>query len=98
MQDEPRITATFIPQMWIRDYAVPVEPLGEQKFDVTDALKGWPTDLLLDLQDDSYETDDLRDLPTAPEWIREWGGPFAIRVRESLLAYLKATGRAHAEV
>ena len=32
------------------------------------------------IQDDTYESDEFREHPNAPEWVREWAGPFYFEV------------------
>ena len=33
-----QIIAEFVPQVWVNDYAIEADPLGETKFDVTAAI------------------------------------------------------------
>jgi hypothetical protein len=70
-----RVIATFQPQAWVNDLAVGVDPEGEVTFDVTNYV-----DLDKLPNRDSYASDDLRDAPTAPNWIKAWHGPFCIAV------------------
>lgn len=86
-----KYTATFTPEAWINDYAVPVDPEGPTEWDCSafvdaDTLAyleqcaqrrgdDWQLDDVLDL-DDVFKDD-----PAAPQWVREWRGPFTIRVR-----------------
>lgn len=75
-------TATFIPQAWVNDYAVEVDIEGENEFDVTAEIneiiaKGKPIPL-----SDTDESDDLRFAKSAPQWVKDWGGPFFIYVTE----------------
>jgi len=78
--DPQRIIARFVPQAWVGGNAINVDPEGETEFDVTDHVLSMPREDALALRNDSYESDDLRDLPTAPEWARSWPGPFYIDV------------------
>lgn len=32
------------------------------------------------LQDDTYESDRFKDDPAAPQWIKDWSGPFYLEV------------------
>jgi hypothetical protein len=86
---EQRIIATFVPQAWINDYAVEVDPEGETEADVTDHILGFATteEELANLKDDSYETDDLIYAPGVPDWWADWGGPFRIEVEGSIQEY-----------
>lgn len=76
-----KVTATFHPQAWQNDYAIPVDPEGPTTFDVTPEIeallragKSFP-------QNDSWESDELRNALAAPAWIREWSGPFYIELK-----------------
>lgn len=67
------VKVRFVPQAWVNDYAMEVDPLGETVFEVSaEDAKG--------LEDDTYESDDLRFHANAPEWIKEWSGPFYIQI------------------
>jgi hypothetical protein len=58
----------FHPQAWVNDYAIYVDTEGETDFSVD-----WEGVVP---NDDTYESDNLRDYPEVPEWMREWSGPF----------------------
>mgnify|MGYP001597314909 CR=1 FL=1 len=62
---EKRIIAEFVPQAWVNDYAVTVDPEGETEFDVTDRIVAMGREAALKIKDDDYPSDHLRDL--APE-------------------------------
>lgn len=84
-----RIIARFHPQAWVNDYAVPVDPEGEVEFDVTDAILAMNRDKALALEDDTYDTDDLQYSAHAPEWIKEWSGPFYVEVAGAIESYFE---------
>jgi hypothetical protein len=81
-------TAHFTPEAWQGDYAVEVDPEGPREWDCTAyagqhraylaglflEATGEPPDGVLD-RDDVFKAD-----PAAPQWVREWRGPFTIRV------------------
>jgi len=86
--EAPRFVAHFAAQQWQRDSAVEVDPLGDEEWDITDAF----TQLRPDYQEhllhqmgfrgfalDSHDL--LKEDPNAPQWIREWSGPFDITIR-----------------
>lgn len=82
-----RLTAHFEPQAWIRDNAVAVDPKGPQDWDCTEEFKKASEDLhdrLIGdiLEERSYiDVDDFfKEDPAAPEWVREWDGPFTISI------------------
>lgn len=87
-----RYIAHFSPEAWINDYAVPVVPVdaeGPTEWDCTRAVSEDQDyfDRLLRHDDDPYDNgvidndDMLRSDPDAPDWVRDWRGPFTIRVR-----------------
>ncbi len=84
-----RIIATFVPQVWVNDYAMEVDPEGEDTWDVTDEILAMPREKALALQDCDYESDALRELPSAPEWVRDWGGPFSVVVEDSIKEFFQ---------
>lgn len=61
----------FVPQAWVQDLAVEVDPEGPDEFDVESSE-------LRSLKPDTFESDDLRTHPNAPSWVRAWRGPFYI--------------------
>jgi hypothetical protein len=65
-------TATFHPQAWINDYAIDVDAEGETTWMVDDSA--------LALTADSYESDELRFADNAPQWVKDWSGPFYVSV------------------
>jgi|GEM_PF-6798142 hypothetical protein len=76
--------AQFHPQAWINDNATIVDCEGPAFFDVTEvveACRGVKEKEAL-LETDSDASDALRDAPTAPRWMRDWDGPFYIKVHE----------------
>jgi len=64
--------ARFHPQAWVNDYAITVDPEGEVEWEVGEEAAS--------LTDDSYESDDLRFHPNAPDWVKDWSGPFYIEI------------------
>ena len=83
-----RVIAVFVPQQWVNDLAIRVDPKGEDSWDVTEIIEAMGAEALL-LEDDQYETDDLRDAPNAPQWVKDWEGPFYVQVRDSILDYFE---------
>ncbi len=82
-----QIIAEFVPQVWVNDYAIEADPLGETKFGVTAAILEMGKYTAIGLVDDTYKTDELRYSTNAPEWVREWSGPFYIRVEVEIARY-----------
>lgn len=72
------VTVRFIPQAWINDWAVAVDPAGPSTFqvpaaDAKDSDGNW-------LADRAAASDVLQQHPNAPSWVRAWSGPFEIEI------------------
>ncbi len=81
---KPSFLATFRPEAWIKDEAVEVDAEGPTEWDCTDAVDNDPS-YFIDIMDIAYGVDRmdcLHDDPAAPQWVREWDGPFTITVSE----------------
>lgn len=81
--------ARFVPQAWIRNYAVEIDPRGNAEWDCPVAFDSLAPDYraaLIAEMDEEREAldvnDALRDDPDAPEWVRAHNGPFSIWVRK----------------
>jgi len=76
---EPTIQCSFVAQAWGGhkfNTAIEVEPRGEVTWSVPRSwLQGRPIP-----KENTYESDDLRDYPGAPQWIRDWDGPFEVLI------------------
>lgn len=87
-----RFQARFNPQAWVNDYAIDVDPQGPTTWDATDAVASMPAEyrdqLVSEIEaDDPFgwgealdSWDWLHDDPNAPQWVRDWNGPFSIWV------------------
>lgn len=74
-----RFFAEFNPQAWFNDYAISVDPMGDTVWDVTRFMSMVKPELRAACcVTDSHESDVFKDDPAAPQWIREWSGPFYI--------------------
>lgn len=89
----PRVTARFQPQAWVRDNAIDVDAEGDVEWDVTHVVATMEREDALQLQDDRDNTDSLREDPNAPEWIRNWSGPFWVEVEDSVRDYFDELDR-----
>lgn len=91
-----RVTARFVPEMWVRDNAMTVDPLGPDEWDATEAFAELPdayrSELLEEMHDSAHGLNDgealdshdiLQGDPNAPDWIRDWPGPFSLYVRHT---------------
>lgn len=64
--------AIFHPQAWVNDYAIDVDPEGKTE---------WNVEIVPDdLEDNSYESDELRFHDNAPQWVKDWSGPFWVEI------------------
>jgi len=68
--DACTLTATFKPEAWINDNAYEVDPQGETT---------WKIDAD-ELEPDQSDLDYLRTSRNAPEWVRDWTGPFTVNL------------------
>lgn len=83
-QDEKdKVTCTFIPQVWLNDNAVSVDPAGDIEWDGTfDALRWgsqWAGRMLSEHVYDEYATEGTM----TPKWVRNWTrvNPFEVDVQ-----------------
>ncbi len=79
-----KLKCTFIPQAWVNGYAVEVDPTGRRSWETVFEGEKLP-------RERDYGSDDLRHCDAAPQWVREWPGPFEVdfEVLESLEAEVK---------
>jgi hypothetical protein len=78
MSDTDTVTVRFIPQAWVNDCAIQVDPAGPTTFtvpagDAQNVDGDW-------LADHSDASDRLQTHENAPRWIRKWSGPFEIEI------------------
>lgn len=78
--------AVFVPQAWVNDYAIDVDPEGDTDWTVSAEYADDAACIVGDVEDESVLDDDdvLKSDPAAPEWVREWVGPFSIYVEKVL--------------
>lgn len=67
-------TLRFHPQAWINDYAVDVDPEGPTDWEANDVPYG--------IKSDTSESDSLIHHDNAPQWVRDWCGPFWVEIVE----------------
>lgn len=83
-------SAHFTPEIWIGGNAIEVDPDGRQDWDCTHEVEANPeyweriTRDRHESFDDGWgvldQDDVLKDTTVAPPWVRNWNGPFTIRV------------------
>ncbi len=83
-----QFVATFVPQAWVNDYAIDVDPEGPTEWDATVAFQQLPwqyrerLEAAMNARGSALDADDrLQTDPRAPEWVRAWSGPFSLYVR-----------------
>ena len=91
------VIAVFHPQAWLNDHAIEVDPQGDTAFDVTPEIEAMGREHALALKDDQYNSDNLCDAASAPDWVKDWVGPFWIEVEEQIVAYYTAKIRQRLE-
>lgn len=84
------IIARFHPQAWVNNYAIAVDPEGPTEFDVTAEIVAMGREAALAITDDDFKGDNLRFAAAAPQWVRNWSGPFYVEVAEAIAAYFGA--------
>jgi hypothetical protein len=81
--------AHFDPQAWINDYATTVDAEGEQTWDCTafieaDAELKAEVDKAIENEGYFLDCDDvLMGDEAAPQWVKDWQGPFTITVEKA---------------
>lgn len=97
-----RMTARFVAQAWVGDNAIDVDPQGETEWDCSEGFDSLSDDYRRALCDEiavhgeALDCDDeLKTAETAPEWVRDWSGPFSLYVRPgpATIAKLEALRR-----
>lgn len=83
-----KFIAEFAPQAWQNDYAIPVDPEGDTKWDATSFVEGMlrgdepglDKEQARDWLQRTLQSGDIDDIlaqdPQAPAWVRDWSGPF----------------------
>jgi hypothetical protein len=79
----PRIMARFRPQTSVGESCYDADPLGDDRIDVTYELKLMGAEAVQTMEDSDDEAEALKDAVRAPEWVREWYGPFGVAVRDA---------------
>lgn len=78
-----RYIADFSPEAWVQDNAIHVDPEGPTEWETRfEGLTPVQRERILSHEDGLDNDDLLKKDPAAPEWVREWRGPFSIHVRE----------------
>lgn len=77
-----RYEAEFQPEAWVRDYAMTVDALGPTTWDATEFVLAADPKWFAETLERGTDYDDILRLdPNAPEWVREWPGPFETYLR-----------------
>lgn len=86
--DRDGVTATFGPQVWVKDNALDTNPEGPVDFDVTIEVLLMGSVAARETEDCRDSSDDLQKAALAPDWIRDWKGPFHVKVEDEIARYL----------
>ncbi len=79
------IKCEFIPQAWVNDFPMQVDDSGANGWFVLIKDVAELTGVALShLDDDPYARDNLRYAKTAPQWVKDWSGPFEVEFEEVL--------------
>ncbi len=83
--EKPPVPVTFTAQKWVNDHALEVDPLGdtEWKIPYEEFIQITNGREPKDVESDTYDSDYLRFSKDAPQWIRDWDGPFYCEVDSS---------------
>jgi len=84
-QERSTHRATFHPQAWwVGDNAIEVDPQGATEWDVSPSYLASLVAQHGDeaLEDSTYPSDELHHDTAAPEWVRDWSGPFYVSLQE----------------
>jgi hypothetical protein len=73
---QSEVTVRFTGQGWVNDYAIDIDPEGDTDWNVSDAT----ADAIQPALDRGSDLDFVKGDRFAPEWVREWQGPFEINV------------------
>lgn len=92
-----RYFATFLAQAWVNKHTAPVDPQGDTGWEVTDwMLQLTPAARRQVLHKDAepfHFNDEMRAHPSAPQWVKDWSGPFEIDVTAKVAPFLGYTTR-----
>lgn len=83
----PRVIARFHGGVIQGGRWLSVEPPGESTWDVTPEIISVHEMTALAITDDDFTSENFALAKSAPQWIREWIGPFRIEVQEQIRAY-----------
>ena len=72
----------FVPEAWVNDYAIVVDPGGECAWTVARKLFLKKFSSEDDWNECHQVRDDMRFEGTAPAWVRAWTGPFEVELAD----------------
>ena len=88
------IEIKFVPQAWIDDYAVDVDPEGPDTWDVTTYVTAMSQEQAFALRDNQDESEPMLRF-NAPEWVINWQGPYRFEVANSIAKYFEIDSDRH---
>jgi hypothetical protein len=87
------VHAKYVPQAWVKDQAVDVDPDGPTSIDITWEILTMDREEALTFHDDREFTEGLIDAVMAPDWIRNRQGPSSIEARVAVDRFFEARTR-----
>jgi hypothetical protein len=87
--DGPRVIARFHGGVIQGDRWLNVVPPGDPTWDVTAEIISVHEMTALAITDDDFTSENFALAKSAPEWIRNWKGPFRIELQEQIRAYFE---------
>jgi hypothetical protein len=82
-----RVKAVFVPLELIGVDCVAPSAQNPVQFDITHVVMAMGREQALLLQDGDEAVNALRECATAPEWVKQWAGPFELCVSDSVASY-----------
>lgn len=83
-EDQREINANFTPQAWINDYATEVDCEDDRDYNVIlDVIAGaiqHNAETIEEHLDGLGDNDEFQTAEEAPDWVRDWSGPFDIEI------------------
>lgn len=78
-----KLKCTFEPQSWggpKQDHAYPAEPEGDTTWEMAmlEVAELTGVDDMNKMDDDPFARDELRRSKNAPQWVKDWSGPFEV--------------------
>ena len=77
------ITLQFVTQAWINDYAIEADPQGPTTWEVPLSELREEYSCQAFWEDEHEKRDQMRYHANAPQWIKDWPGPFEVEFEDA---------------